>query len=517
MSRRHVIVTMLLALLALPAAAQEQEVREASQAGVRYPAAKAELESAVDARLAAAGDARLQRRLFALIVPCDHYRLCSHVAAWAYKQVPQNAFDRVILIGPAHGAEFEGFSVMDVSGFETPLGVVPLDAPVCDELRKHALHVRKPELQAAEYSLEVQLPFLQRALGEFRLVPLLVGQVSQDEAFNIARALAGHVTGRTLIVVSTNFTRYGEQVGYVPFAENIEGNLRKLDLQAAGLLLRKDAAAFEAFLKETEVPMPGGGPLFVLLALLPNAARGALLQYDTSGRMTNDFSNSVSYVSLAFETSGGGQLAGPGSLTREERRTLLAIARATMESVAVAGRELNDIEERWEITKALREPKGAFVTLRNGNQVRGHMGIVALPEQADEMPPLYDTVHLMAEQAAARDPRFPPVTMQEVGDIRVTISVLSTARPVESWRDIKVGEHGIVLRQGDRQAVLLPDTPVSGGWNREQTLARLAEMAGLPQDAWRAAGVELMVFTAEQFDEEQLQPDIPMEGPPIRR
>jgi len=136
------------------------------------------------------------------------------------------------------------------------------------------------------------------------------------------------------------------------------------------------------------------------------------------------------------------------------------------------------------------------VTLKKHGQLRGCIGYI-LPVE-----PLVRTVQENTVNACSRDSRFPPVRPGELDDIQVEISVLSVPEPVPSYRDIEVGRHGIVLKNGSRRAVFLPQVATEQGWNLEETLRHLARKAGLPSGAWKDADTEYSVFTAEIIEQE---------------
>jgi AmmeMemoRadiSam system protein A len=172
----------------------------------------------------------------------------------------------------------------------------------------------------------------------------------------------------------------------------------------------------------------------------------------------------------------------------EERRILLRLAH---ESIGAA---LNDL--RLDLTppsEHLAEPRGAFTTLHLHHRLRGCIGYVLSPQS------LYRTVAETARAAAFDDPRFEPVTLAEAEELQIEISVLSVPQPITP-EQVVVGKHGLVVMQGNRRGLLLPQVPVEWGWDRETFLAQTCMKAGLDPDAWRR-GAELQAFTAEVFGE----------------
>ena len=140
---------------------------------------------------------------------------------------------------------------------------------------------------------------------------------------------------------------------------------------------------------------------------------------------------------------------------------------------------------------------GGFVTLRKRGMLRGCIGYI-LPIE-----PLQDTIAKMAVSAATQDHRFPSVSLDEMKEIDIEISVLSIPRRVQSVDEIVMGTHGVIVRRGGRQGVFLPQVATETGWDRETFLENLcAGKAGLPKDAWKDKDTELLIFTAQLFEED---------------
>jgi AmmeMemoRadiSam system protein A len=173
----------------------------------------------------------------------------------------------------------------------------------------------------------------------------------------------------------------------------------------------------------------------------------------------------------------------------QERQLLLHLAHHSIEA-ALDGRHLDTTPP----SDHLAEQRGAFTTLHLQGKLRGCIGYV-FPTQS-----LYATVAETAKAAASDDPRFRPVTQEEAPELKIEISVLSTLKPIGP-QDVVVGKHGLVVMQGSRRGLLLPQVPVEWGWDRETFLSQTCMKAGLAPDAW-LRGAELQAFTAEVFAEE---------------
>jgi AmmeMemoRadiSam system protein B len=191
----------------------------------------------------------------------------------------------------------------------TPLGDAAFDGGVLDGLRGSDAIRSDDRVFVPEHALESELPFLQRVLrGDVPIVPILLGGGStEQDAARLAAALQPFVTSRSLVVVSSDFTHYGPRFGYVPFTDRLPERLRALDGGALERIAAGDAAGFARYTETTGATICGRRAIDVLLRLTAGAGGGALVEYDTSGRMTDDFSHSVSYASIAFAGAGAGR------------------------------------------------------------------------------------------------------------------------------------------------------------------------------------------------------------------
>ena len=178
---------------------------------------------------------------------------------------------------------------------------------------------------------------------------------------------------------------------------------------------------------------------------------------------------------------------------RQERELLLQLAHRSIEA-ALEGRTLDLTAP----TAHLEEMRGAFTTLHLQGRLRGCIGYV-IPTHS-----LYRTVAETAQAAAFDDPRFRPVTVEEAPHLSVEISVLSPPQPIRP-EDVVPGVHGLIVSQGGRRGLLLPQVPVEWHWDRDTFLAQTCLKAGLPSDAWRQ-DVDLQAFTAEVFGDETAVP-----------
>jgi len=491
---------------------RQGRIRPPAVAGAFYEGQPTALRRQVESLLSEARTPESDRApLIAAVAPHAGYVYSGVCAATAYARLDRTGVRRVIILAPSHTRGFPGADLPppDVTAYETPLGLVPIDQAVCARLEQTGAFGREPDINRREHSLEVHLPFLQVVLEEFTLVPILCGWMDEAAVDRAAAALAPLLTdGQTLAIASSDFTHYGASFDYLPFRDRIRERLYDYLGTAAGAVAALDLEGFRRHLDRTGDTICGRIPIEILMATLrtlPERPRGRVLSLYTSGDLTGDYRHCVSYAAIGFFR--GGRPEAPSrrivekrsgqwtcGLNDEERHTLFAIARDTIEwAVRRPGGEFD--WARYALTDRLREPRATFVTLKKAGHLRGCIGSLA-PDA-----PLYQSVHQNAIQAALHDPRFPPVIPAELPHLHLDVSILSPIRDLPSWRDFRIGEQGIILIKGFHRAVYLPEVAIEQGWTVEETLSSLSEKAGLPPDAWKS-GARFQVFESVVLAEE---------------
>ncbi|HKQ63320.1 MAG TPA: AmmeMemoRadiSam system protein B [Candidatus Polarisedimenticolaceae bacterium] len=273
-------------------------------AGRWYPSDPSELGREVDTLLARATLLEAPNgSVAALVAPHAGFMYSGAVAARGFALLRARQVARVLLIGPSHYAAYEGAAVPAASDYRTPLGAVPLDLDARGALAAvPSIRIDDGPFEP-EHCLEAELPFLQRVLAPgFRLLPLLIGAGTTPSTTRaVAAALAPLITSDTLLVVSSDFTHFGARFGYQPFRGDVARRIEQLDRGAIDRVLEIDGPGFSAYVERTGATICGRLAIEVLLQLLPAATPARLLAYDTSGRMTGDWTHTVSYASLAFE------------------------------------------------------------------------------------------------------------------------------------------------------------------------------------------------------------------------
>ncbi len=437
----------------------------------------------------------------ALISPHAGYAYAGQTAAFGVKAAKAK-YKRVIVIGPSHHVPMlDVLSVPgDVTHYKTPLGEIPLDTEFINKLLQSPLFKDIPQAYRTEHSVFMQLPLLQYRLGDFKLVPIVAGQCSPQAVQKVASILKSLVDSNTIVVASSDFVHYGPNYDYVPFDQNIPDGLKKLDMGAYDYISKLDSTGFSQYCDKTGATICGRVPIAILLSMLPTTAKPELLKYTTSGELTNDFTNSVSYLSVAFHGDWQKQAkVEPAktdtALTQEDHKNLLLLARRTIEFYLRNGNVPTPEELDVPISEAMKISRAAFVTLTINKDLRGCIGDV-MPRQA-----LYKSVIANAINAAVNDWRFTPVTKNELSSIKIEISALTVPHPIISYNLIRLGTDGVILKKGGYSALFLPQVAPEQKWTLEETLTHLSLKAGLPEDAWKK-GATFEVFQAEVFGEE---------------
>ncbi|MGC8737957.1 MAG: AmmeMemoRadiSam system protein B [Candidatus Hydrogenedens sp.] len=435
-----------------------------------------------------------------LILPHAGYTYSGLTACKGIKTTEKSLHSRIIILGTSHRAPLENIvSVPSVDFYETPLGQIPLDVDTIQELKKFPYFKEVPLAQQGEHSVEIELPLLQYLKKDFKLIPLICGRLDIETTEKIARILQNYIDEKTLVIASSDFTHYGHNYNYVPFSENIPENIKELDMGAYQYIEKRDVKGFYEYIKRTEITICGPYGIGVLMYLLPENTQTKLLEYKQSGEIVNDYQNSVSYFSIVFtgtcEKKERTPMNSSTTLTSEEKKDLLKLARWTLEYVLEHNKLPADNEIPIKITETMKTPRAAFVTLKINDDLRGCIGEIFATKS------MYRSVLQNAYNAGFKDPRFYPITKDELPKIKIDISLLTHPKKINHYTEIELGKHGIILKKGYNQALFLPQVAPEQNWNLQQTLEHLSMKAGLPPDGYKE-GAEFEVFEAEVFHEE---------------
>ncbi|MEE9270694.1 MAG: AmmeMemoRadiSam system protein B [Candidatus Krumholzibacteria bacterium] len=469
-------------------------VRKAAVAGSFYPGDDKTLRGDIDRFLNNVQSTPSRGRPVVIMAPHAGYVYSGQVAAHAYRLLQGTAVRTVVVISPSHMEHFPFASVFDGDTYETPLGSIEVDQELSDSVAGGGLRVRRSAkghiqtgLPHQEHALEVQLPFLQAVLGDFRIVPIVMGDQDWSVCQDLGEALGPHLTRPDVAVVASSDLShfYSYEVA------------RRKDAIFCELLEGMDPRRLYDSVAEGECEACGAGPVIASLiaARSLGAVRCAVLSVANSGDITGELDRVVGYAAAVVTAQEGASTPGPPAeqtaLDEGVQTWLLRHARGAIESALDMPVEQPPAGE-WPI---LQEPRGVFVTLKSGSRLRGCIGNL----EADR--PLRQVVDEMARAAAFHDPRFPRVTQSEIQDLRIEISVLTPLRQITDVGDIRVGHHGLVIDDGVNRGLLLPQVAGEYGWDATTFLEHTCQKGALPRDAWKDDRTRIYVFSAQVFSE----------------
>ncbi len=460
--------------------------------GTWYPADAAELRELL-ARLFEVSRNRtgqfLAPNAAAFVVPHAGLVYSGTVAAAAYRHLAAAPPECVVVLGFAHRGAAAGAWIPDIEAFTTPLGEIPVDQKTVSHLIASEQFQYQTESELCDHSVEIQLPLLQRAAPEARLVPVYISRLDAGKRLSAARILAELVRSGAVLLASSDFTHYGRAFSYQPFPvdDEVEDRLRELDesaMDAAGSL---SPDLFLDTLRKNSSTLCGYEPIALLLEtlrLLDSEAEifQERLDYQTSGEITGDFHHSVSYAALGYFP------AASFELEQEDQKLLLESARLTLRNYLATGKRKSIHPAKK--TSGLERRAPAFVTLTCGGELRGCVGRRATPES------LFDTIPQLTLASALEDSRFRPLSRRE-GEPDVEISVLSPMKRIPELTAFRVNEHGAVLDAVTRHGLLLPQVATERGWSALEFFEALARKTGVHPDVYRDPAARVSVFRAQ--------------------
>lgn len=455
----------------------QSSIRPAALAGRFYPADPGALSGVIEKCLDAAPAFHGAPK--AILAPHAGLPFSGPIAGTAYKALAgrRHEIRRVVLLGPCHRVPVRGFAVPRFEAFETPLGRVPLDRGFIDEALRHPNVEQRDDTHLPEHCLEIQLPFLQSVLDDFSIVPVIVGGVAPEQADSLLKLLWGGP--ETLVVVSSDLSHF---LAYDAAGERDRAACRTIECLAPDALAEDQACGRHALrgllarardldLRATTLDLRNSG--------------------DTAGRERRE--SVVGYTAVAFED------AATAVHSEAQRKALL---RAAVQAIlhGLANDQPPRIAEE-QMPWPLRAQRACFVTLKADGQLRGCVGSVH-PQRS-----LIADVASNAFKAAYGDRRFEALSESELFGLQtgmdLSVSILSQPRPLhggsedQALAQIQPGTDGLILQEGDKGALLLPQV-----WDAlpdpRAFLGTLKRKAGLAEDHWSNA-LRLFRFRTETF------------------
>ena len=464
-------------------------VRPATQANRFYTGDAEELKQEVDSFLTIHHGKTQYENVAALIVPHAGYYFSGNVAASAYMSIDvKKPYKRIFLLGPSHHEWLDGASVNTAADYyATPLGNVKVDHEMALKLVEDSVFFYRPEAHAQEHCLEVQLPFLQRRFGENLppIVPIIISTNDYEKLKRMAEVLKPYFTNENLFIISSDFSHYPSyedayevdaRTGKAIETGNVEEFIAAIETNAHSGKRNLATSACGEF------------PIVTLMLMLDGGYEVKHLMYQNSGDIDNhDHSRVVGYHSFAFLLKEKTDF----TLTDTDKKLLKEIALKSIRD-SLDGKPIADSSTLTSDHSVLQEKCGAFVSLHKFGRLRGCIG------HFGEDYPLHEMVAEMARAAAFEDPRFMPVSREELDDIDIEISVLTPMRRIQSLDEFELHRHGIYICKGYRSGTFLPQVADEVNWTKEEFVGHCSQdKAGLGWDGWRDA--ELYVYEAIVF------------------
>lgn len=388
----------------------------------------------------------------AIVVPHAGYMFSGKTAAHAFKQISADT-KKVIILGTAHRYYLKGACAIDYDYYDSPLGRVKVSDDVKEVLQEEDVF-NINEADTNEHSIEIEIPFLQRRLKDFEILPVIVGRTDPHK-FSVL--LEKHLSEDAVIVVSvdlSHFHGYNEAV--------------KLDNFSIRSVLELNSEN----IKNAEIDSPYAVEAVIELAKRKNW-QTKLLDYKNSGDIIKDRSSVVGYSAIIFYEE-----EKKGTFTNEENLEMKNIAKETVETYVRTGKRIKDKTHSTKFDSRL----ACFVTIKAGDELRGCIGTI---EPVDA---LYNSIIDNAIAAASRDPRFEAVAEKELKDLKYEVSVLSAPEqfePHSAEELLKIIKgKGVIIRKDFRSAVYLPQ--VWENFRAEDAfLSSLCRKAGFSGEEWK--------------------------------
>lgn len=441
----------------------KSKIRKPYCAGSWYSSSASELHNELQKYLDSTGKAG-NKAVKAIIVPHAGYKYSGQVAAYAFRSVPEN-IKEIIILGTAHHHYLKGVAATDYDYFETPLGKIPVSKRNKNFIKENNISVI-PEADINEHSIEIELPFLQCVLNDFTIIPLYVGKTDFKEFSSV---LEKYITDETIIVVSVDLSHFHNYEKAASLDKYTTSAIEELNSEK---------------IKDAEIDSP-----YAVMALLELAKKlgwkPELLKYANSGDVTGDKSRVVGYSSFIFTE----QVMDEKKIifTGSDIEYMESLAKQSVESYIGEGKKLKNKKYPDKFYTEL----ACFVTLKIKGDLRGCIGTI------EPHGTLGDSIIENAVSAATKDWRFSPVRKEELKNLSYEVSVLSMPEQFfYNSEEELLGEikgKGVIISRGGNRALYLPQV-----WEHfsrpADFLSSLCQKGNMNKDEWRSGKLEIFLF-----------------------
>ncbi|MFC2014818.1 AmmeMemoRadiSam system protein B [Chloroflexota bacterium] len=397
-------------------------IRNPAVAGQFYPGQPDQLRAMIKEMV---DPAAVKEDVIGLVSPHAGYIYSGPVTGAAISRIKFK--DTFIIIGPNHTGAGEPFSIMTEGIWKTPLGEVEIDRELANLILANSKYLREDSLaHQYEHSIEVQIPFLQYFKPDIKLIPIIFGHADRDICKKIGKEIAGAIneSGRGVVIIASSDMNHYES----------QEIARRKDDQAIEAILNLDEDELNKRVREQDITMCGYAPAISLISAAKElgAKEAELVSHQTSGDTTGDYSSVVGYAGIIV--TGLSPLA--------------SLARQTVENYIRKGTtpELN------ELSPEMKEPAGVFVSIHKAGELRGCIGTFE-PSTGS----VAEEIIANAISSATRDPRFQPVSPDELKNLEYSVDVLTSPVPVKSQEELDPKKYGVIVEADWRRGLLLPD------------------------------------------------------------
>ena len=407
-----------------------------------------------------------------IISPHATYLYSGKVAARAFNLIRSKEPKLIIILGPPHYKYFHGFAVYNGDYLRSPLGDIKISMKEVSEIKKkiYSAFLNK-RMFYREHSINIELPYIQATFKNTKILPIIIGDTKRKELKYMAKYLMKVLKRKnTMLLVSTDLSHYHK----LNIAKEIDENTIRI-------LEEKRGDAFLRFRNFDKVEACGWRALYIAMLIAKKmklkffpVSRGYSSDYDGNRQRVVGYFSGIYYKEEKLEISG------------EEKREIIKIVKNSI-------LKENFKKEKVRPTEILNRKMGVFITLKKDKKLRGCMG------QLFSDAPLYKSLKNIAILSAYKDPRFPPLKAKEIENLEITVSLIFNFRQLYNVKDLDMGKDGLLIINGDKKGVLLPEIPIIYRWGRNEFLKNTCIKAKLPEKCWKDKNTSIYVFNTYSF------------------
>lgn len=464
-------------------------IKPAYAAGTFYPKEPAVLNSELEKYLGKTQKIENGKKPRIIVMPHAGLQYSGETSAWSAKQLSGEKYSKIIILGVSHKYSYDYAAVFAEGAWETPLGSMQIDSFTASNIISEKYKILADEsMHQEDHNLEVPLVYIQKVLGNLKIVPIMIGNKTADETINfLAFKLASIMDDETLIVISTDLSHY----------PNWE-DAKKADTRVIDAIVTGNQSEFKRAVKVNaqhkylnhDTSACGFNAINVGLKIseILDFEEIKELHSSNSGDVTGEKDRVVGYTSIVFWSDNIPII----SLNEKAKKEALIMARKTIEEHLLGN--------QYKYTPAnsdLLQPIGAFVTLTKNSELRGCIGNFE-PED-----PVYKVIQNVAISAATKDTRFTPVSEKELADIDIEISTMSPQKLINDWQEIKLGKHGVRIVLNGKSGTLLPKVATDNGWDLVTFLETICwqKMGLQDKNCYKDSNAQIYVYETDVFSE----------------